>query len=170
MLADVYRDHADFVWRVARRLGAPEDALEDVVHDVFLVVHRRLSEYDGRAAMTTWLFHITRGVVSNTRRGRARAEQRLQLVEPPRPTLTPEERSDRAGAARFVRAFLDTLPADRRELFTLVDVEGLSVRAAAEHLGVNVNTAHARLRAARSAFREAVRERDRSAPARSARS
>ena len=84
--------------------------------------------------------------------------------------MTPEERSDRAGAARFVRAFLDTLPADRRELFTLVDVEGLSVRAAAEHLGVNVNTAHARLRAARSAFREAVRERDRSAPARSARS
>ena len=50
-LAAVYRGHAAFVWRVVRRLGVADAALEDVVHDVFLVVHRRLAEYDGRAAL-----------------------------------------------------------------------------------------------------------------------
>ena len=82
-LAEVYRCHAGFVWRVVRRLGVPDAALEDVVHDVFLVVHRRLSEYDGRAALTTWLFGIARGVASNHRRGIARAQRKLAVVEPP---------------------------------------------------------------------------------------
>ncbi|MGB1015444.1 MAG: RNA polymerase sigma factor [Nannocystaceae bacterium] len=64
-LAEVYREYADFVWRMARRQGVAACELEDVVHDVFLVVHRRLPDYDGRAGMKTWLFHLTRGVVSN---------------------------------------------------------------------------------------------------------
>ena len=43
----LYEEHFSFVWRTARRLGVPERAADDVVQDVFLVLHRRLDDYDG---------------------------------------------------------------------------------------------------------------------------
>lgn len=158
-LADVYRAHAGFVWRVVRRLGVPEAALEDVVHDVFLVVHRRLHEYDGRAAMTTWLFGIARGVAANHRRGRERAERKLAVVPPPSEAIDPESGVARNQAAEFVRAFLDGLDEERRMLFYLADVEGMKVPEIADALGLNLNTAYSRLRATRELFHRALAER-----------
>ncbi len=162
-LGAVYREHADFVWRVARRLGASEVELEDVVHDVFLVVHRRLREYDGRAAITTWLFHITRGVVSNRRRGQRRSDRRrhsfalqAEAQGQARASASPEHQSERLRAARFVQDFIGQLDAERRALFELVEVDGLKVAEAARQLQINQNTAHSRLRSARAAFRAAV--------------
>jgi len=157
-LGEVYRQYADFVWRIARRQGVAAAELEDVVHDVFLVVHRRLPEYDGRAGMKTWLFHLTRGVVSNRRRGQHREAARLKLVEtsPSQAPATPEVHSERLQAAAFVREFIAGLTPNRRRLFELVEVEGIKVAEAARLLKVNLNTAHARLRAARKAFHQAV--------------
>ncbi len=160
-LAAVYRKHAEFVWRLCRRFGVAQAELEDVVHDVFLVVHRRLSQYDGRAGMRTWLFHLTRGVVSNRRRGQVREARRLQLVESePRPLpACPERHSDRKRAAAFVRNFLETLRPEQKVMFEMVELQGFRVAEAAQILEVNPNTAHARLRAARLAFGKAVRAR-----------
>lgn len=156
-LADVYRLHADFVWRVLRRQGVEEHALEDLMHDVFLIVHRRLHEFDGRAAMTTWLYNITRGVASNHKRGRAREQRRLRSVRPvPSSATDPEVAAGRGQAAQLVREFLDTLDPDKRRIFELVDLDGLAVPEAAEICRVNVNTAYSRLRAARRAFQDAV--------------
>ncbi len=176
-LAEVYRQHADYVWRIARHLGVAEAELADVVHDVFLVVLRRLGEYDGRASMRTWLYHQTRGIVSNRRRGQRRETRRLQILERSADVQlvtrggelqreSPETHVERVQAAEFVRRFLATLGPTRRAVFELVELDGLRVTEAAECLDVNINTAHARLRAARAAFREAVRERlaDHSSP------
>jgi len=155
-LATIYDRHADFVWRVAKRLGIPEGALEDVMHDVFVIVHRRLGDYDGRAALTSWLYGITRGVASNYRRGRAREAARIERAQPRPQTLPPtDDAAQRREAAAFVRQFLASLDPDKREVFTMVDLEGMSVKDAAALTRVNVNTAHARLRAARSAFKSA---------------
>jgi len=162
-LAEVYRCHAGFVWRVVRRLGVPEAALEDVVHDVFLVVHRRLAEYDGRAALTTWLFGIARGVASNHRRGVARAQRKLSvalLEEPSTSAADPERSTEQARVAAFVRDFLQGLEEDRRLLFELADLEGLKVPEIAETLGMNLNTAYARLRAVREQLSRALAERE----------
>ncbi len=159
-LAEVYRCHAGFVWRVVRRLGISDAALEDVVHDVFLVVHRRLGEYDGRAALTTWLFGIARGVASNHRRGVARAQRKLQVVDPPTAAPDPEHSTEQARVAAFVRAFLQGLDEDRRLLFELADIEGLKVPEIAETLGMNLNTAYARLRAVREQLSRALAERE----------
>lgn len=67
-LEAVYRDHADDVAAWARRLGGPELDVEDIVHEVFLVVQRRLPEWRGDAKITTWLYEITLRVVSDRRR------------------------------------------------------------------------------------------------------
>lgn len=156
-LEDVYRTHAGFVWRVVRRFGIPEGSVEDVMHEVFLVVHRRLDEYDGRASMTTWLYSIARGVASNHRRGRAREERRIRLVSPePSGVVDPQRATEETEAADFVRTFVATLDAEKRQVFELVDLEGLPVPQVAEECGIKLNTAYSRLRAARKSFQDAV--------------
>ncbi len=156
-LEEVYARHSGFVWRIVRRLGIPEHGVEDVMHEVFLVVHRRLPEYDGRIALTTWLYQLTRGVVSNHRRSRAREQRRIELVDPrPAPAPDPEAQTRRGQAAAFVRAFLEELDPDKREVFELVELEGLAMPEVAELVGVNLNTAYSRLRAARQLFQRAV--------------
>ncbi len=156
-LEEVYARHSGFVWRVVRRMGIAEHAVEDVMHEVFLVVHRRLPEFDGRVAMTTWLYHLPRGVVSNHRRSRRREQRRLKLVDPqPAAAPDPEAQTRRGQAAAFVRAFLEELDADKREVFELAELEGLAMPEVAELVGVNLNTAYSRLRAARQRFTRAV--------------
>ena len=71
-LAELYREKFDFVWRNLARLGVPDSALEDAVHDVFVVAHRRLPEFEGRSAPSTWLFAITYHVAQEHRRKHAR--------------------------------------------------------------------------------------------------
>lgn len=152
-LAEIYREHAPFVFRVARRMGVSDDATDDIVHEVFIILHRRLAEYDGRASMTSWLFQITRGVVSNHRRGQARESRRLQLVPSPDAPPVPDAQVARSQAARAVHDFLDTLDVDQRQVFELCDMEGLRAPEVASLLDVKLNTVYSRLRLARDKFR-----------------
>ena len=59
----VYEAHADFVWASLQRLGVRAPDLDDVLQEVFVVVHQRLHTFDGSAAMTTWLYEIGRAHV-----------------------------------------------------------------------------------------------------------
>jgi RNA polymerase sigma-70 factor (ECF subfamily) len=148
-LAELYRRHAGFVWRSARRFGVPDEALEDVVHEVFMIVRRRLPEFDRRAAVTTWLYAIARGVSANVRRGRARSEARHRLVPLGDPPLDPEQAAQRAEAIACVGEFLAALDSDQREVFELVDLEGLRGPEVAQLLDANLNVVYSRLRLAR---------------------
>src|SRR6185369_8078226 len=67
-LADIYAEHTEFIWKTLYRLGVREHHVEDVFQEVFVVVLRRLSSFDGRAAMTTWLFGICLRVARGYRR------------------------------------------------------------------------------------------------------
>lgn len=154
--AAVYRAHVGFVWRSLRRFGVAEAEIEDAAHEVFMVVHRRLPEFDGRAAITTWLHAIARGVASNRRRGAERRERRD--AEPPAPStsLDPGEQLERSRAAAAVERFLAGLPGEQRQVFELYEIEGLRAAAIGEALALNINTVYTRLRAARQRFAEFV--------------
>lgn len=149
-LDELYRAHADFVWRAVLRLGIGESQAEDAVHEVYLVVRRKLPEFRGDAAATTWLYAIARGVCANLRRKRARAERRLDLVAPPAPAPDPEDAAGRASAAALVGRFLATLPEEQREVFVLSDVEGMAGPDVAAALKIPLGTAYSRLRLART--------------------
>jgi len=155
---DVYAAHVHFVWRIARAFGVPEAGLEDAVQDVFVVVHRRLAEFEGRAAITTWLFAITRRVaLAHRRRDGAHRTEPLD-VEPAGGTDTFATVS-RAQAARTVAEILDAMDEDKRIVFALVEIEQMSVPAVARMLELKLNTAYSRLRLARAAFEIAVHQR-----------
>ena len=157
----VYAAHVGFVWRIVRTFGVPEALLEDAVQDVFVVVHRRLPEWEGRAAVTTWLFAIARRVASVHRR---RADKRTRELPMEQIDQASEPRAAdpfadlaRAQAAATVLAILERIDEDKRIVFALVELEQLSVPEVARMLELNLNTAYSRLRLARAAFEAAVK-------------
>jgi RNA polymerase sigma-70 factor (ECF subfamily) len=57
-LSAVYEAHFRYVWRCLRSLGVHDAHLEDALQDTFMVVQRRLGEFDGSAQLRTWLYAI----------------------------------------------------------------------------------------------------------------
>ena len=153
---EVYAAHFAFVWRVLRTFGVPDAALEDAAQDVFVVVHRRLPEWEGRAQITTWLFAIARRVAQAQRRKDGRTDP---LDEEPVGHADTFAAFSRAQAAATVMSILDTMDEDKRVVFALVELEQMSVPEVARMLDLNLNTAYSRLRLARHAFELAVRAR-----------
>jgi RNA polymerase sigma-70 factor (ECF subfamily) len=165
---EVYSAHFPFVWRSVRRLGIPAGAVEDAVQEVFVVVHRKLSEFEGRSSVKTWLFGIVLRVVRDQRRTLRRKGTPLQQEDPEtvgdERVPGPDERAAKAEAVRMLHALLDELDDEKREVFVLAELEQMSVPEIAEALSVNLNTVYSRLRVARQQFEEAVarhRARDR---------
>jgi RNA polymerase sigma-70 factor (ECF subfamily) len=156
-LAEVYEAQFDFVWRSARRLGVGSLHLDDVVQEVFLVVFRRLAEFEGRSSLKTWLFGITRRVVGDHRRSaRRRPAEPLGAIEPADLGPAADVRMVREQESRLLHAMLDELDEEKREVFVLAELEQMSGPEIADALDVNLNTVYARLRAARAGFEQAV--------------
>jgi RNA polymerase sigma-70 factor (ECF subfamily) len=155
---EVYERYVAFVWRVLRALGVPASHLEDAAQDVFVVVHRRLHEFERRSALSTWLFAITRRVASRHRQRHAAASHTSAIEAEPMTAADPFADVVRAEASAKIAAILERMDEDKRLVFTLVELEQLSVAEVARTLGINQNTAHSRLRLARAEFAAAARK------------
>jgi len=162
-LAGIYRDHFPFVWRMVRRLGVSDAQVEDAVQDVFIVVHRRLPDFEARSSVRTWLAGIVRRVARDYRRTSARkpalgpAQSELPPDDLSAGDASPEENVMNTEAARLLHVLLDRLDDDKREVFILAELEQWSLVEIAEATGVKLHTASSRLRLAREEFEEAAR-------------
>lgn len=144
----LYREHHDFVWRNARRLGCGDDWVDDAVHEIFLVAMRRLSDFQGRSKERTWLFAITFRVVWRLRRDRGRQRghvQRYTQEQAPRFANAASEHE----TAEYLRYLLARLPTSQQFVLILVELEGFTSAEVAETLGIPAGTVHSRLRAAK---------------------
>jgi RNA polymerase sigma-70 factor (ECF subfamily) len=153
---EVYEASFDFVWRSARRLGVKQTHVDDVVQEVFMVVHRRLAEFEGRSQLKTWLFGITRRVVGTYHRTARRKPTEALGEHEITATGNPEQSYATLQGQALLHALLDELEADRREVFVLAELEEMSGPEIARALELNLNTMHARLRAARRDFEQAL--------------
>jgi RNA polymerase sigma-70 factor, ECF subfamily len=153
----VYDEAFPWVYRAARRLGVQASALDDVVQDVFLVVHRRLSSFEGRSSLKSWIYGITLRVVRDRRRSaRRHPESPADELESIAGKDDPQSDAMRREALTTLLRVLDQLPEEQREVFVLAELEELSVPEIAEASGTNVNTVYSRLRAARKSFESEV--------------
>ena len=159
----VYEELFAFVWRTARRLGVAESAVDDVCQEVFVAVHRGLPSFEGRAALRTWVFGILQNSVKTHRRGLARKSPAQRsvggIVDPELVSSNdsnPYELVSSAQALRLAHEILEAMGDEKRAVFILVELEQWSVADAADAIGDNVNTVHARLRAARKEFAQAA--------------
>lgn len=147
-LAEIYHQHHAFVWRVLRRQGVPAALVDDAVHDVFLVVARRLHEFEGRAAIRTWLYAIARRVGSELHRRARRDGDRKQALRgvSEGPGSEPHRRAE---AIETLRSLLEQIEEGRRWVFILSELEGMTAPEIADALGLKVPTVYSRLRLAR---------------------
>jgi RNA polymerase sigma-70 factor (ECF subfamily) len=157
-LDDIYRDELAFVWRTVRYLGVPDAEAEDVVHEIFIVLGRRLTDYDGRHSLRAWLAGITRRVVLHQHRSRFRAERKHAALSATAASHDdqPDAELMRREAAAVLDEFLAGIDDDKRTVFVLAELEGMSAPEIAHVVEANVNTVYSRLRAAREAFEKHV--------------
>jgi RNA polymerase sigma-70 factor (ECF subfamily) len=153
----VYDEHVDFVRRAARWFGA-DAAAEDIVQQVFMVVHRRLPDLRAESSTKTWLFGIVMRVVLQHRRSLRRKNPAGAWPHVDPESLADDERNSphewtaRAEAARLVQRWIDELDDDKRELFVLAELEEMTGKEIARALGQNQNTVYSRLRMVRLDF------------------
>jgi RNA polymerase sigma-70 factor, ECF subfamily len=147
-----YRAQFGFVWRALARHGVPMAALDDAVQEVFMVAHRHWGAWEGQASMRAWLFGVSRRVASTQLRARLRHDSKLRTMPQPGPEAALDERVEDRQRLDRLAAAIAVLPADRREVFVLADVEGLAAPEIAAALECNLNTVYSRLRRAREAI------------------
>lgn len=147
---EVYAEHARFVWRVLRGLGLPDAMVADAAQDVFIVVHRRLSEFSARSSVKTWLFAIAYRVAFKYRRTLKRAREHAALDEGlPDECPGPIENAERREAERLMTELLDGLDERKRVVFVLTEFEELSAPEIATITGIRLSSVYTLLRRAR---------------------
>jgi RNA polymerase sigma-70 factor (ECF subfamily) len=160
----VYTQYFDFVWSSARRFGIAPDAMDDIVQEVFIVIHAKLDSLERPEALRNWIYGVVRRVASNHRRA-LRTQTAAGIVvgsygetaESREPT--PFEHLRTNADLVLLASLLNELDEPKREVFALVELDELTVPEAAEILELPLNTAYSRLRAARQAFETAVARR-----------
>jgi RNA polymerase sigma factor (sigma-70 family) len=152
----LYAAHRPYVRGVVRTLGATAPDVDDLTQEVFCVLLRRpLLDTEARG-VRRWLYQTARRVVSNHRRGCRRETTRLEQAWEPLPTACPEGEAMRGEARERLAQALAELPSEARALYRLSEAEELPGPVVAKRLGLNENTAYARIRALRRRLSQAV--------------
>jgi RNA polymerase sigma-70 factor, ECF subfamily len=146
--------HYDFVWRALRRLGVPEGDVDDAVQKVFLVLSRRLPEVRP-GAERSFLYQSAYRVAADGRRTLRRRREVFGTDhdEAEDDAPGPDVLLDLRRARARLDELLDALPLELRAVFTLFELDQLTLTEIAELLGVPRGTAASRLRRARAEVR-----------------
>jgi RNA polymerase sigma-70 factor (ECF subfamily) len=154
---DVFESNLDHVWRTLRHLGVPACDVEDVAQEVFVVVHRRLPEWEPRHPIRTWLYTICRSAARDrARRAHVREERATAEVPERSESATPHEDLEAVRALEQVHAALEGVDPAQREVFLMYELEGIAMDHIAETIGCPVKTAYSRLRLARAHVHRAL--------------
>jgi RNA polymerase sigma-70 factor (ECF subfamily) len=130
---------------------AERDA-EDLAHEVFLVLHKELHKYDPGRPIRPWLFAFCFRVASHYRR-----KARREVIDEATPELEDTTEGadalvDRERRRQLVLLALDALDLDRRAVFVLHELDGVTCEQIARTLEIPVGTVYSRLRTARQEF------------------
>lgn len=154
----IFDEHARYVFRVLRYFGVPEADVPDVCQEVFVTVHRKLDEFEGRSSVRTWLYRICQRKASDHRRkSHVRHEVATDLAAPEQAHLerSSDERA-RVEARSTLTFALAELDEAKRDVFVLYEIEGLTMQEVSEIVDCPLQTAYSRLHAARDIVARAV--------------
>jgi RNA polymerase sigma-70 factor (ECF subfamily) len=135
-------ENVRFVMRTLLRLGAPPRDAEDLTQEVFVIAHRRASEFDATRLAAPWLFGITKNVLRDYRK---LARNRYEVLDEARerPSAAVDDDVD------LLRRAIAALPEELSDVVILCDLSGLTVLETASALGVPEGTLKDRLRRGR---------------------
>jgi RNA polymerase sigma-70 factor (ECF subfamily) len=154
----LYEQRFEDVSRWVRALGAGEADRDDLVQEIFLVVHRRLADFDGQN-VAGWLYQIARRKVRDHRRllwvKHLFGTSNVPLVDAMLTTQqSPLDELETQQKRQLLAQLLEKLNEDQRAAFVLFEIEGSSGEEIAALTGVPVNTVWARIHKARKKLQD----------------
>jgi len=153
---EIYRQWFRAVCAWIQSMGGPDADRDDIAQDVFLVVRRRLADFDG-ANLPGWLYRITQRQVRDFRR-RAWFKHLFSHRNPgemggsTHGAANPATALERKEEERMLWAILGKIREPRRLTFVLYEIEGLSGEEISQIQGIPLNTVWTRLHHARRDF------------------
>ena len=159
-LGELYDRYGGTAVATAHRVVGSREEAEDVVHDAFVTVWRKIDRFDAdRGSLRAWLMTVVRNRAIDRIRARRStvdvddADERSLLRTGPNPTW--EEVATRTSTTEL-RAAIATLPDEQRRSVELAYFEGYTYREVATLTGVPPGTANGRLRLALAKLRDAL--------------
>lgn len=154
--AEILRAHQHLAFGAAFRLLLDEHEAEDVVQETFVRIWRNLHRFDPRKSFTTWMYSI----VMNLCRDRLRERRRrpTQRLEPSEMEYLPGAQASGEAAEQWelvgiVGRLAERLPLKQRLVFTLRDLQDLSVEEVARVVGISESSVKTNLHHARRTLR-----------------
>ena len=150
-MRQIFDEHARYIWRTLRHLGISEADTPDLCQEVFVTVHRRLSSFEGRSTLQTWLYGICIRIASeHRRRPHVRYEQPLSEPAPESGAQFASAPDSNLEQRRAIQRLLAALDDDKRQVVVLYEIEGFSMKEVAEIVCCPLQTAYSRLHAGRA--------------------
>ena len=152
---DAYQRELDYLMRTLRRLGVASGDVEDLAHEVFLVLRRTWHTYDSSRALRPYLFGIAFRVAASHRRRHWR-EVPFAVVDEPDHAPFPDQAFESNQARALVLAALQRIPFPRRVVLVMHDLDEIPVQEVASTLAIPLFTAYSRLRKGRRELETAM--------------
>jgi RNA polymerase sigma-70 factor, ECF subfamily len=152
-MAALYQRHGGLVYRFTLQMSRNDAVAEEITQEVFLALLSQIDRFDAaRGELSTWLCGIARHQLWKhlQRSETAGAFDEENAAELEFPGDGPAELLLRREAVAAVRAGMDELPADLREVVILCSLEEMSYEQAAQVLSVPVGTVRSRLHRAKA--------------------
>ena len=153
---------------IARRV--PQDAeVDDILQEVFLRMHRNLDKLKDPRRVVSWVFQITRNVISDYYRSpkhqreiaagsAADLEATYSIPHPSLTSESPESQFIRKELAACLLPMIKQLPERYGEALKLVELDGLTQKAAAHQLGISLSGMKSRVQRGRKELKHLIEE------------
>jgi RNA polymerase sigma-70 factor, ECF subfamily len=159
-MGELYDRYAPTLFPIAVRIVRDRGEAEDILHDAFVAVSERASQYaPERGSVIAWLVTLVRNLsIDRTRRRDRRGALAREVLphEPPASVRDPERLTSEAGEREKIRRALSTLPEAQRLTLEVAFFEGLSYPEIAARENVPLGTIKSRAARALAALREAL--------------
>ncbi|HEX2669590.1 MAG TPA: sigma-70 family RNA polymerase sigma factor [Polyangiaceae bacterium] len=150
-----FDEHLGYVFETLRRLGARSAEIEDLAHDVFLVLYRNWPTLDTERPLRPYLFGVAFRIVCAHKRRRSREvfTPNLEAIDG---ALGQEQTLQRRESVALLLSALELVPISRRAVVIMHELDEVPVKVIAETLSMSRFGVHARLRKGRMELARAV--------------
>lgn len=142
---ELIKRHQEMVFALCMRTLHHREHALDAVQDTFVTVFRKLNQFSGESAFSTWLYRVA----LNTCYDQLRKRKRRHTEALPKHHDPPDPTTEGLFAAADIRTDIEQalleIPNEFRDAVLLADLQGMTLAGVADILGIPVGTAKSRI-------------------------
>ena len=153
-LEHIWHEFAEKLGQFIRARVSDPATAEDILHDVFVKIQRRLGQLQNPAKLQGWIYLIARNAIIDHYR------TRKETVEVPDslPAETDNHQGDVQELKAALRRMIYSLPELYREALVLTEFDGLTQQELAGRLGISLSGARSRVQRGRAQLKQMLDE------------